>query len=626
MKRILLITFSAFLLFFGFQQESETRTETEKLFQASELQDASARAIKLMQRSQAGWFQKQVCTSCHHQLLPEIPISLARTRGVHVDEKVAKESSASSFAYFKDLDAAVQGYDFIDTLFDGLSLTVAGVDGIKPSLSTSAYAQFIASRQLENGSWPTFDARPPQAHSLFTTTAVCAQAIRNYLPPRLNAEKQRRLNAARDWLTRTQPRTTEDRTFQLLGLHWTGAGEKVKAEAARGLLAEQREDGGWAQTASMSSDSYATGQALFALREAAGLATTDPAYQRGLRFLLKTQEPDGSWKIKSRLHPPAPVSPPYFDAGFPYEHDQFISITGTSWAVAAMLQALPELQWAKLKPAPSIDVAPAEQAEWMRVTLEGSAADLKKLLDRGMNPNSKTAAGTTALMLAARDPEKVKLLVERGADVNGRAATGLTPLMIAARFRGNVETVRFLLSKGARPNSDKGAEVRNGSTALFFAIMAGDAQTARALIDAGARVGDRVSVLGVFATSPLGYATFIGDAAMVEYLISKGANPNEVDDDGISPLGSAAIKNHANVVQVLLARGAQVNHVDKLGMTPLLYAASIDFGDTTVIERLIAAGADLNAKNKQGMTALGLASSYNHRAQVSLLADKTASR
>ena len=77
------------------------------------------------------------------------------------------------------------------------------------------------------------------------------------------------------------------------------------------------------------------------------MSTTDAAYQRGLRFLLKTQEPDGSWRIKSRLHPPAPVSPPYFDAGFPYQHDQFISIMGTSWAVTAMLQALPRARAGK---------------------------------------------------------------------------------------------------------------------------------------------------------------------------------------------------------------------------------------------------------------------------------------
>jgi ankyrin repeat protein len=371
----------------------------------------------------------------------------------------------------------------------------------------------------------------------------------------------------------------------------------------------------------LASDAYETGQVLSALHDAAGIPTSDPAYQRGLRFLLKAQEADGSWHVKSRLHPPAPVSPPYFETGFPYQHDQFISTMATSWAAAALLHALPLKAGDEPGRTTSLDIAPAEQPEWIQIALNGSAADLKKLLDAGMKPDSKTAEGTTALMFAARDVEKVKLLTERGADVNARAATGVTALMVAARYRGNVETVRLLLKKGAKPNADKGVEVRNDATALFFAVMAGDIQTAGALLDAGARLGDRMKILGRFAQSPLMYGVFL-DPAMIEYLIGKGANPNEVDDDKISVLSWATIGNNAGMVKSLLARGAQVNHVDNFGMTPLLYAASIDFGDTSVLEKLIAAGADINAKNKEGLTALDLAKSYRHQAMANLLAGK----
>jgi ankyrin repeat protein len=135
-----------------------------------------------------------------------------------------------------------------------------------------------------------------------------------------------------------------------------------------------------------------------------------------------------------------------------------------------------------------------------------------------------------------------------------------------------------------------------------------------------------MKVLGVFMISPLGYAINGGDSGMVEYLISKGANPNGVDDDGISLLGWATINNHLGTAQTLLARGAQVNHVDKFGMTPLLYAASIDFGDTAILEKLTAAGADLKAKNKQGLTALDLAKNYNHTRMARLLAGKAPRR
>jgi ankyrin repeat protein len=598
--------------------------ERAKLVEEADLREASTKAIKLIQHSQGVWYKKQTCTSCHHQLLPEITINLARGRGVPFDETVARDTAAAAFAYLKDLNSAVQGYDYIDVFADGWTLVAAHTAGVRPSLVTAAYAQSVASHQFPDGSWRTTDDRPPQAHSPFTATAVCVQAIRHYLPERLAVEKESRVRRAREWLLKTQPRTTEDRSFQLFGLLWTGADEEARKNAARQLLAEQREDGGWAQLSGLAGDAYATGEALVALREGADLVTSDAAYQRGLRFLLKAQQPDGSWRVNSRLHPPAPVSPRYTDTLFPYQHDQFISIMGTSWAVNALLRAVPPKTEEKTQQTALPDFAPVEQAEWIRAVLVGSAAELKKLLDGGMNPNAKTAEGTTALMLAARDLEKAQLLLDRGADVNASAATGFTPLMVAARYRGNAEVVRLFLRKGAKPNVDKGIEVRNDATALFFAVVAGDAQMVETLLGAGARLTDRMKLLGYITTSPLLYAALGGDSGMVEYLISKGADPNEVDDDGISVLGWATINNHVDVAQALLARGAQVNYVDKLGMTPLLYAASINFGDTAMMEKLIAAGGDLKAKDKQGLTALDLAKNYNHTRMASLLAGKVA--
>ncbi len=646
MRKLSLLSFSVAVLIFGFQQQSQTQTAAQTNIKASsfdgnralapesdraarattisetDLRSASARAIKLIQESQVTWSKKESCNSCHHQLLPEIPIKLAHERGVPVDEKIARDTTANTFAYLKDLDATVQGYDYIDVTFDGWELVAGKAAGVSPSLSTSAAAQFIASRQLPDGSWPTIDARPPQASSLFATTAVCAQALRNYMPDQFKDEKDSRLRRAREWLLKSRPRTTEDRTFQLFGLRWLAADEKAVKTAARALLSQQREDGGWAQLPSRGSDAYSTGEVLSALHDAAGLPTGDPAYQRGMLFLLKNQEADGSWHVSSRLHPPAPVSPPYFETGFPYKHDQFISAMATSWAAAALLHALPPKGAEGTGRRAALEIAPAGQPEWVQVALNGSAADLKRLLDAGMKADAKTTEGTTALMFAARDPEKVKLLLERGADVNARAATGVNALMVAARHRGNVEVVRLLLKKGAKPNAEKGVEVRNDASALFFAVMAGDLQTAGVLLDAGAKL-DRMKVFGRFSQSPMLYSTSL-DPAMVEFLIGKGANSDEADDDKISLLGWATIANNAGMVEALLGKGAKVNHLDNHGMTPLLYAASVDFGDTVVLEKLIAAGADVSAKNKQGLSALDLAKSYRHQSMVNLLAAKMA--
>jgi squalene cyclase len=110
--------------------------------------------------------------------------------------------------------------------------------------------------------------------------------------------------------------------------------DKVSA-ASKELLSLQRDDGGWNQLPEMESDAYATGTALVALHDA-GLATSDAAYQRGLRYLLKTQQEDGSWHVKSRSKP----FQTYFETGFPHGKDQFISAAASGWATTALALAL----------------------------------------------------------------------------------------------------------------------------------------------------------------------------------------------------------------------------------------------------------------------------------------------
>jgi squalene cyclase len=103
------------------------------------------------------------------------------------------------------------------------------------------------------------------------------------------------------------------------------------------VLAAQKPDGGWSDLPSMESTAYATGKSLVALRTA-GMPATDPAYKRGVAWLLAHQDVDGSWYVQTR----AMAFQPDFDPGFPHGHDQFISQAGTNWAAMALTMSLPE--------------------------------------------------------------------------------------------------------------------------------------------------------------------------------------------------------------------------------------------------------------------------------------------
>jgi len=102
------------------------------------------------------------------------------------------------------------------------------------------------------------------------------------------------------------------------------------------LVEQQRTDGGWAQLSGLESDAWATGQALVALRVAGGVPVTHPVYQSGMRFLFRTQFPDGSWYVESRTWP----FQTHFDSEFPHDEHQWISAPATAWASMALLLAM----------------------------------------------------------------------------------------------------------------------------------------------------------------------------------------------------------------------------------------------------------------------------------------------
>jgi hypothetical protein len=198
---------------------------------------------------------------------------------------------------------------------------------------TDAIVHYLAARQHPSGAWAYTDlSRPPMQDSVISRTAMATRVLAVYGWPARKSEFTERIARARAWLQTARPASNYERADRIIGLHAAGVPKTELLSAADALLREQKEDGGWSQTAYLDSDAYASGMVLHSLKSTGLLAPTDAAYQRGVAYLRRTQLPDGSWYVKSR----SPKFQPYFQSGFPHDHDQWISFPATAWAVMAL--------------------------------------------------------------------------------------------------------------------------------------------------------------------------------------------------------------------------------------------------------------------------------------------------
>lgn len=311
-----------------------TRAVTAK--PATSARAALQRSIPLLQRSDVAFIQKTGCISCHSNTLTAMTVATARAHKLPVDEATARQQRTAIASLLDSLrDPALLA---TGTLTNAASNILAGLaaEQYPADTTTDAVAHFIKTRQLADGSWRNWfiDHRPPLQGSDIDVTAMSLRALRAYAPTALRAEYEKTVERGLAWLMTAQPRTTDERALQLLGMKWGGvaANNETLRRAGRALVSDQRPDGGWAQLPTLGSDAYATGQVLFALHESGALSVTDGAYQRGVQFLLKTQLEDGSWYVQTRSIP----FQPYFESGFPHGPDQWISTAATNWASMAL--------------------------------------------------------------------------------------------------------------------------------------------------------------------------------------------------------------------------------------------------------------------------------------------------
>jgi ankyrin repeat protein len=307
--------------------------------QPVDVKTGAERGLALLESSSQKFFESSGCVSCHHQNAAGLAAGEAREKGLRYDAK----ASAARLEMLKDgppPPLLLERMDIGVPEIFASELTALAAENIPPNQVTDMIAANIAATQAPDGSWHILSGigdRPPTAEGGITRAALCIRSLKVYGAPARAGEMNARIANARQWLRAANPVTAEDRNMQLLGLRWADADAATLKKLAAAILAQQQPDGAWRQHGGVATDAYATGQSLYVLAKAGGVLPADPAYQRGVTYLLATQNGNGSWHVTSR----APKFQAYFNSGFPYGGDQWISAWATGWATMALAQAVP---------------------------------------------------------------------------------------------------------------------------------------------------------------------------------------------------------------------------------------------------------------------------------------------
>ena len=301
-----------------------------------DVRSAVQRSVSLLERATSQFFGKAACFACHEQPAAAFAVGAASTKGISIDEKTANErwTQITSGLNGSQLEGAAPLGGADNNLYVAEALVRSGYT---PDRKTDVLAANLAAYQSGDGGWhlPGYTRSPIQDND-FSRAAMGIRALKTYGTPGRAVEMKERIERAKQWLLHATPITTEDFVMRLAGVAAAGASVSDLRKLAEPILVKQRPDGGFAQRDGFASDAYATGMTLWTLSTAGVVQPNQDVYRKGVKFLLATQNSDGSWHVSSR----ATKFQIYFESGFPHSHDQWISTMATGWAASALSLAI----------------------------------------------------------------------------------------------------------------------------------------------------------------------------------------------------------------------------------------------------------------------------------------------
>lgn len=311
------------------------RAEEPQPVPAEEIHAAIEKGLGFLEEAGKDWVEQRDCVSCHQ--IPSLVWSYneAARRGIRVNEARRHHwqqwgTDWNNFMSPENREKNTRE-STLDANTETLSFLILGhysEDGQEPPW-VQEFRVHLRKTQQQDGSWKPQGQVPLQKRSAWQNSAVTSLWAVLALGGSIDDPAVSKFG---DYLNQTAPALFKDgepvSTEYCVALMLVGD-ERTRSGIQLGLPDKQRPDGGWGWLLDDDSDAFGTGLALYGLLKTEFKAD-DPAITRGVRYLLATQQADGSWKVPSTRKKDN------------NQVNETATSWGTAWAVIGLCQMLPE--------------------------------------------------------------------------------------------------------------------------------------------------------------------------------------------------------------------------------------------------------------------------------------------
>lgn len=277
---------------------------------------AAQRGIDWLEPAAMMWQEHNKCFGCHVQAQTMMGLAVAQTNNY-----VVNAATLRALVDFTCLKQDKDGHELDQGAGNQLTPTHFAAMGaayydeandIQKDANLVQYVDWMNGHIDANGAFEQDDDEPPVDQGTINSTANAAFAFMEAYAQTGNAKYKADADRGVAFLALQDSQTTQDEISQIIAVSHFGTSKQRQLipQLVKKLFSQQNKDGGWQETTNMKgSNPFATGQALYALKQA-GISVNSPQFVTGVRYLLHIQTASGSWpSMNSQSTRPSEFAP-----------------------------------------------------------------------------------------------------------------------------------------------------------------------------------------------------------------------------------------------------------------------------------------------------------------------------